>query len=321
MSTSTSEYSVHFSHSAYNLAERFAARNTGIPHFQTWNPEDLKARVHETSVLVLSGFWQNELIPLASNLRYVQACAVGYDQFDQQALSKAGVRLSNTHGVNANAVSEHAIALMLGLTRQLHIARDNQRSRHWRPMISDLSKREDELPGKTIAIYGLGTIGKRVAQIAKALGMTTLGIKRDLSTGSEAVDELHGPEAFPNLLSRADFVVLSCPLTDDTTNLMNAEAFASMKPNGYLINVARGGCVDQEALINALQTNRIAGAGIDVTVPEPLPEDSALWAFDNVIITPHTGGETCAYEDNVIDVLIDNLARLGEGSPLRNAVV
>jgi len=316
-----SDFSVHFSHSAYNLAERFAARGTGIPHFQTWKPEDLKARIHEANVLVLSGFWHNDLLPLASNLRYVQACAVGYDQFDQQALSKAGVRLSNTHGVNANAVSEHAIALMLGLTRQLHVARDNQRAHHWRAMISDLSKREDELPGKTMVIYGLGTIGQRVATIAKALGMTTLGVKRDLSTGSDTVDELHSPEAFPGLLARADVVVLCCPLTDQTANLIDENALAAMRPSAYLINVARGGCVEQGALINALASQEIAGAGIDVTVPEPLPEGSPLWDFDNVIITPHTGGETCAYEDNVIDVLVDNLARLAAGSSLRNAVV
>ena len=316
-----SQFSVHFAHSAYNLAERFAARNTGVSHFQTWNTDDLKTRVHEANVLVLSGFWHNDLIPLASNLRYIQACAVGYDQFDQAALSASGVHLSNTHGVNANAVSEHAIGLILGLTRHLHVARDNQRARHWRPMISDLAKREDELPGKTMVVFGLGTIGQRIARVGRALGMTVVGVKRDLSVGSDTVDELHPTSAFRSLLPRADFIVLCCPLTDETADLMDAKAFSAMRSSAYLINVARGGCVNQTALINALSSNTIAGAGLDVTAPEPLPNDSPLWDFDNVIITPHTGGETCAYEDNVIDVLVDNLERLANGSPLRNAIV
>jgi len=321
MTSHASRFTVHFAHAAYNLAERFAARNTGIPHFQTWNRVDLEARIGEAEVLVLSGFWNNDLLPKATKLEYVQACAVGYDNFDQAALQAAGVRLSNSRGVNANAVSEHAIALMLGLTRQIHVARDNQRAAHWRGMISDLSAREDELPGKTLLIYGLGTIGQRIARIARAFDMKVLGVKRDLSVGADVVDELHPPSEFVNLLPRADFVVLSCPLTDETRDLVDAPALASMQTSAYLINVARGGCVDQTALIAALENNRIAGAGIDVTTPEPLEAESPLWGFDNVIVTPHTGGETRQYEDNVIDILLENLTRLARGQDPRNAIV
>lgn len=313
---------VHFAHSAYRLAERFAARVPDVAHFQTWTPEETRARIGEGHVLVLSGFWKNDLLPAAKSLKFIQACAVGYDQFDQAALAAAGVRLANSAGVNANAVSDHALALILALTRQLHTGRDNQRRRFWRPMISDIPKREDELPGKTLLIYGTGQIGGRIAKLAKAFGMTVLGVRRDVSKTVADIDELHAPEAFLSLLPRADVVVLACPLTDATRGLMNAQAFAAMRETAYLVNVARGACTEEAALVEAIRSGRIAGAGIDVTDPEPLPESSPLWELDNVVLTPHTGGETQRYEDNVIDALIDNLDRLAAGrSDLRNQIV
>ena len=130
------------------------------------------------------------------------------------------------------------------------------------------------------------------------------------------------PEAFIKLRGPADFVALCCPLNAAAQHLINDQALASMKPSAYLINVARGGCVDQDALIAALEAGAIAGAGIDVTQSEPLTQDSSLWAFDNVILTPHSGGETRCYEGNVIDILLDNLNRLTHGeSTLFNQVV
>lgn len=304
---------IHFAHSAYCLADRFAMRRPDIKHFQTWTPEDTKVRIGEGHVMVASGFWNNELLADASMLRFIQVCAVGHDQFDKQMIADRGIELCNSAGVNANAVSDHALALLLGLTRQIHVARSNQSTKFWRPMISDLTKREEELPGKTMLIYGVGMIGGRIAKLAKAFGMTVLGVRRDTSKTVADVDELHPTKDFASLLPRADVVVLACPLTDETRGLMNGAAFAAMPASSYLINVARGGCVNQDALIEALSANHIAGAGIDVTEPEPLPDDSPLWGFDNVIITPHTGGETRTYEDTVVDNLIANLEKLWSG--------
>lgn len=316
------EIKIHFAHSAYRLGERFALRRPDVAHFQTWSPEDTRARIEEGDVLVASGFWNNDLLADAAKLKFIQVCAVGHDQFDKQAIADGNIRLCNSAGVNANAVSDHAFALLLGLTRQVHVARSNQQNAFWRPMISDLSKREDELPGKTMLIYGVGQIGGRIARLAKAFGMTVLGVRRDVSKAVEGIDELHPTDAFLSLVPRADVVVLSCPLTDETRGLMSEQAFAAMQSTAYLINVARGGCVDQDALINALDAQQIAGAGIDVTEPEPLPSDSRLWTFENVILTPHSGGETRSYEDNVVDILIDNLERLWRGEQeLRHAIV
>jgi phosphoglycerate dehydrogenase-like enzyme len=312
---------IHFAHPAYRLAERFAPRTTGLHHFQTWTPDDTRARIGEGDVLVLSGFWRNDMLPAAGRLRFIQCCAAGIDQFDQAALRARGVRLANASGANANAVSEHALALILGLTRQLHTGRDNQKRGHWRGMISEIGRREEELPGKTLLLVGLGRIGGRIAMLAKAFGMQVIGVRRETGKPVPHVDELHPRAAFTSLLPRADVVVLACPLNDDTRRIIDRAALRLMKPTAYLINVARGGCVEEAALIEALREGRIAGAGIDVTDPEPPASDNPLWSLENVLLTPHTGGETRSYEENVVDILIENLRRLAAGEGLRNGVV
>ena len=305
--------SIHFAHVAYRLAERFARRENGISHFQTWNVEDTRRRCAEADVLVLSGFWDNALLERTASLRFIQVCAAGYERFDLQRLAAAGVRAASGRGVNTNAVAEHGMALMLALVRHLHTGRDHQRARHWRGMISDLDHREDELAGKHLLIYGLGGIGTRLATLARAFGMRVTGIKRDPRTASEAAGAVHPPGALLQLLPDADFVALTCPLTGDTYQVIDAGALNAMKPSARLINLARGDCVDEPALVEALRDGVIAGAGLDVIAEEPLAPDSLLWELENVVLTPHTAGETRRYEDNVIDLLIENLERLWRG--------
>src|SRR5262245_4609953 len=148
------------------------------------------------------------------------------------------------------------------------------------------------------------------------------GISRDASRGGCGADALYGHQHLNQQLGTADIVALTCPLTPETTNLIDAKALAAMKPSAHLINVARGKVVDEDALIQALQGKRIAAAGLDVTREEPLPAASPLWAMPNVLITPHTAGETQAYEDRVIDLLLANLDRLWRGeATLVNQVV
>jgi D-2-hydroxyacid dehydrogenase (NADP+) len=237
-------------------------------------------------------------------------------------LKALGIRLASARGVNERAVAEHAMALMLALARRLPEARDNQKKRAWRGMIGDLSKREDELGGKTLLIVGLGRIGGRLARLAKAFDLRVIGAKRDASTGPNGADSVHPMTELPNLLPQADIVALTCPLTPETTGIINAPAFAVMKKSAVLVNVARGRCVDEAALIEALTQGRIAGAALDVTVDEPLPASSPLWDFDNVLITPHTAGETRRYEENVLDILLENLDRQWRGeTSLKNQIV
>ena len=305
---------VQFAHVAYQFEERFAKRNTGIKHFQTRSREETLQRAAEADVLVLTGLWSDEVLERAQRLKFIQVCGAGYNQFDLEAIKARGIRLCNGSGINKNAVSDHAMALMLCLTRRLGEAHANQKALHWRGMISDRGKREDELAGKTLLIFGMGGIGERLARLAKAFEMRVIGFKRDPLQHGAVADEVHASAQFSDYLAQADVVALTCPLTEQTSNIIDAQALASMRETAYLINVARGGCVDTDALIASLQSASIAGAALDVTEPEPLPIDSPLWAMDNVLITPHTAGETQRYEDNVTDMLLANLERLWGGN-------
>jgi phosphoglycerate dehydrogenase-like enzyme len=311
-----------FAHVAYQLHERFSALETGIDSFAARDPETLMKRVDEADVLVISGLWQNRLLDQTKRLRFIQSIGAGTDQFPREEFASRGIRLASARGVNARAVAEHAMALMLALSRRLPEARDNQSQRVWRGMIGDLSQREDELGGKTLLVVGLGDIGGRLAHLAKAFDMCVVGLRRHPAFGRGAADAVHAMEELSSLLPDADFVALTCPLTAETENLIDAEALSRMKPTSHLVNIARGRVVDEAALVEALTTHKIAGAGIDVTAEEPLAPSSPLWAMQHVLITPHTAGETRRYEDNVIEILRDNLGRLWRGEEqLRNQIV
>ncbi|HEY4470397.1 MAG TPA: D-2-hydroxyacid dehydrogenase [Stellaceae bacterium] len=311
-----------FAHVAYQLHERFSTLDAGISSFAVRDLETMDDLVGEADVLVISGLWHNGLLDRAGKLRFIQAIGAGSDQFPLEELKKRGIRLASARGVNYRAVAEHAMALILALSRRLPEARDNQAKRFWRSMIGDLSRREDELGGKTLLVVGLGQIGGRLAQLAKAFDMRIVGLRRDPAAGRGAADAVHTMGEFKPLLPEADFVALTCPLTKETEKLVDAEALAQMKSSAYLVNVARGRVVDEAALVEALATRRIAGAGIDVTAEEPLAPSSPLWGMEHVLVTPHTAGETRRYEDNVIEILRDNLGRLRRGEePLRNQVI
>jgi phosphoglycerate dehydrogenase-like enzyme len=272
-------------------------------------------------VLVVSLLWKSELARGAGKLRFIQSISSGTDWYDREVLRAHGIRLASAAGVNAEAVAQHATALMLALRRRLPEARDNQRARHWRGMISEIAAREDQLTGKTLLVIGLGRIGTRLARLAKAFGMRVIAARRNPGTGAAGVDAVGGKDRLLEMLGQADVVAVTCPLTPETENLIDATALAAMRPTAHLVNVARGRIVDEPALIRALQESRIAAAALDVTVEEPLPEASPLWTLPNVLITPHVAGETQSYEDGVIDILTENLNRLWRGEALVNQVV
>ena len=184
------DLTICFAHVAYQLELIFARRQADlrgrapaeqerIQHFQAWTLADLAARLPAADVLLISGFWQNDLLDVAPRLRFIQSIGAGVDQFDLDALRQRGIRLATASGVNSNAVSEHAMALILAFTRHIHTGRDRQPRHQWRGMIGDLALREDELGGKTLLIVGLGKIGSRLAKLAKAFDMQVLATKRN----------------------------------------------------------------------------------------------------------------------------------------------
>lgn len=316
------DINVLFAHVAYEFAEPFTARKTGMSFDIARNYAELEAKLPNADVLSVSMMWRNELAPKAKRLKLIQSISAGTDQYDKAVLKAHGIRLASGQGVNANAVAEHAIALMLSLSRQLHTLRDHQHGKHWRPMQGDRRVREDEIEGKTVLIVGMGGIGQRLAALCKAFGMTVVGTRREPAKGGGASDEIHADAALLGLIPRADFVVVTTALTPETTGLIGATALSAMKPTAFLVNVARGKVVDEPALIAALAAGKIRGAALDVTIEEPLPAGSALWAMPNVIVTPHSAGETVRYEDRVIDLLIDNVGRLQRGeTALTNGMV
>jgi phosphoglycerate dehydrogenase-like enzyme len=316
------DLTIGFAHVAYQLGQEFATRGSSARAFEVRRLDELRAHVAEADVLVISGLWCNELVKSAPRLRFIQSISAGTDQFDLSLLLSRGIRLASAQGANERAVAEHAMALILALVRQLPQARDNQAKSFWRGMIADRTRREDELGGKLLLIVGLGRIGSRLAHLAKAFDMRVIGLRRSSAANDSAADSVLGMDHFGEALGQADVLALTCPLTPETRGLIGAEALARCKPGTLLINVARGPVVDEPALVQALQAGRLAGAGLDCFTEEPLPPTSALWRMEQVLITPHTAGETRRYEANVVDLLLDNVGRLHRGEAnLRNGVV
>src|SRR5215213_8402137 len=262
MLPSKSDTTVCFAHPAYQIHDELVARNSGVRSFQVRERDELLDRISEADVLVISGFWRNDLLQSAPRLRFIQSIGAGTDQFDRDLLRGRGVRLASAQGVNERAVSQHAMALILAMARRLPEARDNQSRLLWRGMISDLAQREDELTGKTLVIIGLGRIGGRLAGLAKAFGMEVIGVRRDPASGANGADAVHHFDRLSELLPRADFVALTCPLTPETQGIIGADALSRMKSSVVLVNCARGKCVDEPALVDALQRGEIVAAAV-----------------------------------------------------------
>ncbi|WP_119391007.1 D-2-hydroxyacid dehydrogenase [Taklimakanibacter lacteus] len=320
MSDPSPDLTIAFAHKAYQLRDEFLTRGRKFESFEVRTLDELERRVGDADILVVSGLWRNELVNRAPRLRLIQSISAGTDQFAKAMLRERGIKLASAQGGNEIAVAEHAIALMLALTRHLHLARDHQSGRHWRPMIGDPSRREDELHGKTLLVIGLGRIGQRLARLADAFGMTVIGMKRTPQP-VPGVARIVSPAQLLDTLPQADFVALTCPLTPETEGLIGEAALAALHPGAYLINVARGRVVDEPALIEALRRGALAGAALDCVYDEPLPASSELWRFPNVLVTPHSAGETRRYESRIVDLLLENIGRLQAGSALRNEIV
>jgi phosphoglycerate dehydrogenase-like enzyme len=205
--------------------------------------------------------------------------------------------------------------MILAFTRKLHVYVRNQQEKKWHH-----ANLGSEMHGKTIGILGIGAIGSETARLAKAFGMKTLGLRRK-AIPHESVDRMFDPSELHDLLSHCDYVVNTLPLTDETSHIIGREAFTFMKTDAFYVNIGRGRTTDTAALIDALASGRIAGAGLDVFEIEPLPAESLLWDMENVIITPHSSGSTSQYDNRVVDIFLENLqSYLQVGAPVRNLV-
>jgi D-2-hydroxyacid dehydrogenase (NADP+) len=247
---------------------------------------------------------------------WVHAITAGVDRYPRSAFESAGVALTNSTGIHDDTVGETVAGYMLSFARRLHVHRDHQNAREWRGPDWDEAF---TLTGERCCVVGLGTLGRGVAERAAALGMPVTGVRRS-GDPVEGVERVYTPDALHEAVADARFVVLAVPLTDETEGLVAADELAAMPDDAYLVNVARGPVVDQPALVDALETGALAGAALDVTDPEPLPEDSALWGFEEVIVTPHCAALTVDYHRDVADLVRRSLDGLGAGEGLHNRV-
>ncbi|WP_151733137.1 D-2-hydroxyacid dehydrogenase ['Paenibacillus yunnanensis' Narsing Rao et al. 2020] len=250
-----------------------------------------------------------------SSLRWVQTWSAGVEKLPLERLEERGIALTNASGVHAEPITAVIFSFMLLFTRSMHTALRNQQQRIWQP---DLKL--TELTGKTAVICGTGSIGTETARIAKAFRMKTLGISRS-GKPVDGFDRVCKTGELEQVAGEADFVINTLPLTDETRGLFGEAVFSACKEGAYYINIGRGATTDTEALIAALNSGRLAGAGLDVFETEPLPEDHPLWSMEQVIITPHCAGSTDRYGDRIIEIFNENMkSYLEEGAPSRNVV-
>lgn len=254
----------------------------------------------ESANIVVTRDLTPELLDRASDLDWIQALSAGVDSYDLDRIEEMGVVLTNAAGVHANPIAEQVLGYMLTFERNIHQGIEQQRRAEWHHYGGG------ELRGQTLGVLGVGEIGGRIAELGSALGMTVLGTKRDTTTVTDAVDEVFPPSRTDQVLGRSDYVVVACPLTDETEGLLGIQQFASMKHDAVLINIARGPIVDQDDLVTAIQKGKIRGAALDVTDPEPLPRDSVLWNLTDVIVTPHMAGSTPHYWERCAEIFATN---------------
>jgi len=269
----------------------------------------------------------DRLLAHAQQLRWVHSATSGVERALTPAALARDVVVTNARGVFTRPIAEHVLLMVLALSRRLPQLLELQRERTWQPLEGK------ELRDLTIGIVGYGSLGRAVASLASAFGSRIIAMRRrpDAPEGATAdgddafpfpatVDRLLGPDGLHELLGESDVVVLAAPLTPETEGLINEAALAAMKPDAWLINVARGRLIDDVALLRALREGRIGGAALDTFRDEPLPPASPYWDVPNLILTPHTAWSSSRVLDRSIDLFCDNLRRFSAGEPLRNVV-
>ena len=272
---------------------------------------------HLADIEIAVGAFPRDLIRSAPRLKWFQQWSAGADWLLKDPETAAhDFILTNASGVHAVPISEHILAYLFAFARDLPTAFREQQNSKWR----DLTKNVFELAGKTMLLIGVGRIGERTAQIASGIGMNVIGVRRNSTEDVSGVSSMHLYTDLPDLLGQADFVVLTVPYTNETHHMITSTEFAFMKPGSFIINIGRGGTIDETALLTALNDGHLAGAGLDVFEEEPLPEDSPFWSHEKVLITGHYSGSTPEYDKRGFEIFLDNLSRYRDNQELRNVV-
>ncbi len=255
------------------------------------------------------------------NLKWVGVMSAGVERVlfpaDGSAdLRQSNIVLTNNKIVQGPEIADHALAMLLMMSRNLNILYRNDAKQVWNPQ----SFHGIELNGKTAVVVGVGGIGTQISIRANAFGMKVTGVDPEDKPFLPFLQRMVKPDELDNVIPQADVVFISAPDTPKSHKMMGAREFALMKQNSYVIAVSRGGIYDMNGLVKALDEKRLAGAGVDVTYPEPLPKDHPLWRFDNVVITPHIAGRSDRDEERMTNTIKENVSRFVAGKPLINVV-
>jgi len=305
------------------VAERFQEM---LPAFQTAfpnvkfvaaaSPADLLREAADADAIF--GSANPAILRAARKLRWVQIYSAGAEAILSPEFVSSSVTLTNCKIVQGPNIADHAMALLLSITRGLYKTIPKRTTEEW--LRGDIHSGQVELTGKTAVIIGLGGIGTQIAQRAHAFGMRVLAVDPKEIPITNVVEKIVTPDRLHELLPQADVVFMSAPHTRETEGMMGSAEFGMMKKNSYFVAVSRGKTYNSEALVKALDERRLAGAGLDVTNPEPLPKGHALWKFENVVITPHVAGGSDVVSGRRLALVSENIKRFLAGKSMLNVV-
>jgi D-3-phosphoglycerate dehydrogenase len=282
-----------------------------------WSEDEILSLAAGTDV-ILGSKVSKKIINVAEKLKLIQTGGTGVDKVDVDAVAEKGVLVCNAVGLSGVWVAEHAVALMLALAKNIAKLDDGVRKGVWHQLSSQ------KLEGKTLGIVGLGSIGIEIAKRMKAFGMRIVAIKRHTSEELKEkleIDFLGGPEDLDYLLTESDFLVISVVLTPETRRMIGKREFHMMKKTAFLVNISRGQVINESALIQALEEDKIAGAGLDVFEIEPISPDNPLLKMENVVLTPHVGGgRSLKALSERIEFIAENIKKVMLGKKPSNVI-
>ncbi|WP_437607576.1 D-2-hydroxyacid dehydrogenase [Sorangium sp. So ce834] len=291
------------------------------PGVELWTAAELErdpSGYREAEVALITGWLEQEHLREARKLRWVQTVGAGVERLlSPEVVARSELVITNASGVHAQPIAEHVWGFLLMFSRNLHLAAARQHEGVWQSQTYRETLRS--LRGKTLGVLGLGAIGQRIASIGPAFGVRVIGLKRTKER-VEHVAEVYGPDDLETFLAQSELLVNILPLTAKTRGWIGRRELATLPRGAFLVNVGRGATVQTDALVEALRSGHLAGAGLDVTDPEPLPAEHPLWKLPNVIITPHYSGAHPGYFQHLGELFLSNLQRYVRGEPLVNVV-
>lgn len=278
--------------------------------------ETIEKVIDRVDAAILAGDAE-DYVAAGKNLKWIHCCHAGLDKSARPEVFSRGIILTGSAGRSAPALAEHAVALMLAMAYDMQLLVNSQKKHYW--CTPEFGKRK-AMTGKTVGIVGMGNTGRALVKVLTAFDMRILAWRRkpEAYEGVEKVYCAASGDKLETMLGQCDYVVLCCGLNDETWHMMNANTLRAMRPDAFLINIGRGGLVDEPAMVEALRTGVIAGAGLDNFAVEPLPEDSPLWDLPNVVMTPHATPGTGDQEARAINFAIHNINAFRNGTAFVN---